>query len=78
MVMSDTVLVAIIASVPPTIVALVGLVVTILNSRKIEVVHKATNSMADKLVAAAKSDSFQKGHTAGVADEKSNTETKQG
>lgn len=68
--MSDAVLVAIIAAVPPTVVSLVAVVVALIGNRKIEVVHKATNSMKDQLVAVTKSDSFQKGHAAGVADEK--------
>ena len=67
---SDSVLVALIGSVPPTVVALVGLVVSVLNNRKIEVVHKATNSMSDKLVAATRASALQEGHTQGVADEK--------
>lgn len=78
MVLSDTVLVAIIASVPTLIASLATLFVAIKTARKVEVVHLATNSMKDALVTTTKSDAFQKGHTAGVADEKSNTETKQG
>lgn len=68
--MSDAVLVALIAAVPPTVVSVVAVVVAMINTRKIEIIHKATNSMKDELVKVTQSDSFQKGHAAGVADEK--------
>ena len=64
--MSDPVLLAIIASVPPTLASIAALVVSLRNGRKVEEVHKATNSMKDALVAAAKLE----GHAQGVADEK--------
>lgn len=43
---------------------------------QIEVVHKATNSMKDDLVALTRSDATQKGHTQGVADQKAKEEEK--
>ena len=62
--MSDAVILAIIAGVPATIAALGALIVSILTFRKTEVIHKATNSMKDALVAAA----TKEGHAAGVAE----------
>lgn len=63
--MSDLVIVALITAVPPTIASVAALIVSIMNGRKVEAVHKATNSMKDALVAAAKLE----GHAAGVAEE---------
>lgn len=68
--LSDVVLVAIVAAVPPTIVSLCGLILGVINRNKIELIHKATNSMKDALVEVTRSDALQEGHTAGVKDEK--------
>lgn len=38
-----------------------GLIVSFLNRKKIEIVHKATNSMKDELVALTAKSSFQEG-----------------
>jgi hypothetical protein len=40
------------------------------NATKIEIVHKATNSMREQLVSVTASDSFQKGETTGAARER--------
>jgi hypothetical protein len=39
-------------------------------SLKVELVHKATNSMHDALVKTTRSDALQEGHAAGVAEQK--------
>jgi len=70
---SDTVIVALIATVPPTITAAGALIVSLSTQAKVvdvqktvEVVHKATNSLTDRLVAVTRSDALQEGHTEGV------------
>lgn len=40
-------------------------------AEKVEVIHKATNSLTEQLVESTASDSLQKGRTQGAADEKS-------
>ncbi len=67
----STILVALIASIPSTIVALRTSAKVEAVADKVEVVHKATNSLKDELVAVTRSDALQEGHTAGVKDEKS-------
>lgn len=69
--MTDPVLIALIAAVPPTLASVAALIVSIVTMRKTEKVHIATNSMKDALVAAA----LKEGHAAGVKDEK-NAEAK--
>lgn len=39
-------------------------------AEKVEVVHKATNSLTDRLVDVTRSDALQEGHSAGVKDQK--------
>lgn len=63
--LTDAVLVALIASVPPTLAAFGAMVVGILNSRKIKEVHDATNGMKDELVRVNRSDAQQIGEHAG-------------
>jgi hypothetical protein len=48
--MSDDIKVALIVSVPPTILALSTLIVGVRNSRKLDIVHKQTNSNLSKAV----------------------------
>ncbi len=64
--MSDGVVIAIVASVAPTLAALATLVVGIRNSRKIEHVHRTVNSRLDQLVALTRVEA----HAAGVKEEK--------
>ncbi len=64
--MSDPVIVSLIASIPPTLAAVAALIVSMRNGRKVEEVHKATNSMKDALVAAA----LIQGHAEGVKEER--------
>lgn len=71
------VLIAVIASVPPTLTAAGALVVALKTqdkvavvADKVEVVHRATNSMKDALVKVTRSDALQEGHAQGVTDQK--------
>lgn len=41
-------------------------------AQKVEIVHKATNSMVDKLVNVTRSDALQEGKAVGKAEEKAN------
>lgn len=45
---SDAVIIALITAVPSTLAALAGLVVSILNGRKIEVVRTATDGLVER------------------------------
>lgn len=67
---SDAVLIALIAGVPPTLTAAGALVVSMHTQEKVEEVHKATNSMKDALVASTRSEALMEGHAEGVKDEK--------
>lgn len=69
--MSDVVLVAIIAAVPPTIMALAGLLVSWGNRRSLAVVHKTTNSLAQRNEEIA----AELGEIKGRAAEKANPST---
>jgi hypothetical protein len=55
-----------ISQVLTSIAAIGGLIVSVLNRRKIETVHRATNSMKDELVALTAKSS----HAEGVKEEK--------
>jgi len=68
--MSEQVVVAFLASLPPTLLALATLVIGIRNTRKVEEVHKATNSLTDRLVASTKLEA----HALGVREEKARGE----
>jgi len=61
--MSDAVLVALIASVAPSLVAAAGVIVSIRNSRKIDEVHKTVNSGLSKQLADAGKAGELKGRT---------------
>lgn len=74
--MSDPVLIALIGATGTFLLSLVTLVSQIITVRKVEQVHKATNSMKDQLVAATKSDALKEGHSQGVSDEKARIATK--
>lgn len=71
--MSEPVLIAFMASVPPTLLALATLVVSIKSSRKVEAVHKATNSLTDRLVASTALEAHAAGVKQGTEDEKART-----
>lgn len=68
--LSDTVLVALIAATPPTILSAGSLITSLKTQDKVEVIHKATNSLTDRLVAVTRSDALQEGHADGVKDQK--------
>lgn len=70
MIISDAVLVAILASIPPTLTALAGVILSIRNGRKADHIVMLTNGMSDRLVAVNRSDARQQGVTAGVALER--------
>jgi type III secretory pathway component EscS len=72
--MTDQVLLAIITAIPPTVAAVAGLIIGIVNRGKIKEIHIATNSMKDALVAATRSEALMEGHAAGVAQEQSRKE----
>lgn len=78
--LSDPVAVAIIVAVAPTVTSIGSCMVAVNTSakvdsveQKVEVVHKATNSLTDRLVTVTRSDALQEGHAEGVADEKART-----
>lgn len=60
-----TIVVAFIASVPPTIAALVGLRASRRNGQKVDAIHVQMNSRLDELLAATRISS----HAQGVTDE---------
>jgi hypothetical protein len=64
--MTDGFAIALFASIPPTLTALAGLIVSLRNAKRIEEVHVATDGMKDALVAGA----GREGHAKGVKDEK--------
>lgn len=68
--MNDLVIVALVAAIPPTMLALATLITSLRIGRKVEEVHHATNGMKDALMKVTRSDALQEGHSAGVADEK--------
>jgi hypothetical protein len=64
--MSEPLILALVTSVPPTLAALATLVVALRGEKKIEKVHKATNSLTDRLLAATRIAS----HAEGVESER--------
>lgn len=62
--------IALIGAIPPTLMALASLVVSLRNGMKVTEIHKLTNSMKDQLVESSKAQSFLEGHAEGVKDEK--------
>jgi len=64
--------IAAIAALPPTVLALASLIVGIRNSRKVEEVHRATNSLTDRLVASTKLEA----HAAGIKEEQNRSKRK--
>lgn len=72
--LSDTALLAIVAAVPPTLLALATLVVSLRNSKKVEEVHKATNSMKDALVLTTEKEALARGIKKGAEDEKARSQ----
>lgn len=64
--MSDILAVAILATLPPTIIAITGLVVAMRTRTVAERIKQQTNSLIEQLVKKA----LAEGHTAGVAAER--------
>lgn len=64
--MTDTVAVACLVAIPPTIVALAGLIQTVRNGKKTTEVHNLVNSRLDELLAATRLLS----HAQGMADQR--------
>jgi hypothetical protein len=71
--LSDTVLVAVLATIPPTLLGAAALVVALKTTKKVEQVHKATNSLTDRLVASTRVEA----HAAGVKEEKERRDTEE-
>jgi len=74
-VLSEPVAVAIISSVPPTLAACAALVISLRNGRhvnsltiRVEEVHKATNSLADRLVEATRAAAHAAGRREGLEE----------
>lgn len=65
-----TVLIALIAAIPPTVASVAAVIISLNTNAKVEVVHKATNSLTEKLVSVTRTDALQEGHADGVKDEK--------
>lgn len=70
-----TVLLALIAGLPAMLASMTAAVLSFRNTLqiervadKVEIVHKATNSMKDQLVAVTRSDAMQTGHAEGRAE----------
>jgi len=59
--MTDTVVVAMIVAVPPTLTALAGAILGIINRQKIHEVHGEINSRMEELLALAKKSSHAEG-----------------
>lgn len=79
---SDTVLIALITGIPPTIASIAALIVSVKtlavsarNSRKLDDVHTATNGMKDALVEATRSEATAVGKAEGVEGERVRSET---
>ena len=66
--MSEAVQVAIVATSGPTLIGALTLFFQYRQGRKIEVIHKATNSLTDRLVETTRTEA----HAAGVKEEKEN------
>jgi hypothetical protein len=63
---SESVLSALIAGVPATVTAAAALIVSLKNGRKLEVVHRTTNSRLDQLLELTRTQA----HAEGVLEEK--------
>lgn len=68
--MTDVVQVALIAAVPPSLVALAGMVVSLHNKSKIRELHVTMNSRLDELVRQKGISSFAEGKAVGVETER--------
>lgn len=68
--MNDTLWIAMLAVLPATIGAIGALIVSIKGNQKIEAVHRATNSLQDKLVEATRLAAIAAGRLEGIAEEK--------
>lgn len=68
--MSDPVLIALVASLPPTLLALATLVVAFKAAKNIQKVELATNSMKDALVAATEAEALARGIKQGKRQER--------
>jgi hypothetical protein len=65
--MSDAVIIALIVAIPPTLTALVSLIVSLRNGRAIHQVHVATNSKMDQLLSVTGASEKAKGVKEGLA-----------
>jgi hypothetical protein len=65
---SEAVLVALIVGIPATLGAIGAIIIGIRTTRKIELVHKATNSMKDALVAVTEKEALARGKKEGRAE----------
>lgn len=81
--MSDPVILAIIGAFVSTVASAIAAIVSVMNSRKVDVVtakveevQKATNGLTEKLEHAALKAGRVEGHAAGVQEEKSQTSMK--
>jgi hypothetical protein len=70
--MSENVILAVIAGLPSTIAALGALYVSIVNGRKVDEVHRATNSMKDELVAVTSKEQRALGRLEGASEARLN------
>ena len=68
--MSDETIKTIVVALPPTLLALGTLIVQIRSIKKVEEIHKATNSMKDALVAATEKEALARGKKEGAIDER--------
>lgn len=58
---SDATLATIITTIPVTLASIASLIIAIRNDKKVEAIHKATNSMKDALVASTDKEAFARG-----------------
>jgi hypothetical protein len=76
--MTETVQIALIATIAPTIAAIAGIVISWLNSRrnsrKIDEVILSTNGMKDELIKTTDLAAQARGHLQGTTDEKARQE----
>lgn len=79
---SDTVMLALIATIPPTLTAITGVIIAIknnnkaaVNSNKLDQLHVAVNSRLDQLLAAKESVARAEGNIEGKAEAKAEEKT---
>jgi hypothetical protein len=67
---SDNVIVAMIVAIPPTIASVCGVVISLINSRKIHLLHLHVNSRLDALVTETGRSQFAEGKAQGMEEER--------